>query len=46
VLWGTLVSLEKVQDDREARGSQDPMTMSLAKITNKGAIKPIEKLEF
>jgi hypothetical protein len=35
---------EKVPDARRAKGSQDPMGMTLAKIPNKGDREPVETI--
>jgi hypothetical protein len=40
--WGTGYSHYKVLEAREVRGSQDPTEITLAKISNKGEIEPVE----
>ena len=42
--WGTGVSHEKAPDSKEARHSQDPKWMTLAKIPNKGEVEPVETI--
>ena len=42
--WGTRGSYQKVPDARKARGSQDPMGMTLAEISNKGEIELAESI--
>jgi hypothetical protein len=42
--WGTRGSYQKVTDSRKARGSQDPMGITLAEITNKGESKLVETI--
>ena len=42
--WGNAVSYKKVPDDRTARGSQDPMGMTLAEILNKGEREAVETM--
>ena len=42
--WGPGGSHQKVPNAREARGSQDPTGLTLAKIPNKGEIEPVETI--
>jgi hypothetical protein len=42
--WGTGGSHKKVPVAREARGSQDPMGITLAEIPNKSKREPVEAI--
>jgi hypothetical protein len=41
---GTGGSNQKVPDARKARASQDPMGITLAKITHKGEVEPVKTI--
>jgi hypothetical protein len=42
--WGTEGRHQKVPDARKARGSQYLIGMTLAEISNKGEIEPVETI--
>jgi len=42
--WETWDSHQKVPDFRKVRGSQDPMEMTLAEISNKGERETVETI--
>ena len=43
--WETGSSQQKVSDDRNTRGAQDPMGMIVAEIPNKGERKPVDHIQ-